>query len=175
MSVSKEKIDLVIGRLVAAAKTGNRIWLIGNGGSAATATHFAADLMRPLKNKKYKVRACSLSDNGIAISAIGNDFKFEDIFVKQIANLASVGDILFAISASGNSMNLIKSVELARDLKMFTISMVGFKGGTLKSICDNSLHFQTKVGEYEIAEDSHSIASHYIAMEVRRHLNEIKY
>ena len=171
-SVAQSEIEGVIDCLVKAIVSENRIWIIGNGGSSATASHFAADLMRRGNQNKYRVRAASLSESPTRITAIGNDFGFEKIFEHQISNLANKGDILVSISASGNSPNLIRGLRSAKSLQVYTVSIVGFLGGVLKKESDLCLHFFTKEGAYEAAEDSHSIVCHYIAMNVRRILDE---
>jgi D-sedoheptulose 7-phosphate isomerase len=172
-TVDSWEIERIIDCLVSLTITGKRIWIIGNGGSSATASHFAADLMRGLSDhQKYKIRATCLSESAARVTAIGNDFSFEEIFDRQIRSLASEGDILFLLSASGNSPNLIQGLRRAKEMNINTLSMVGFRGGVLKQESDICLHTVTEVGAYEIAEDSHSILCHYIAMNVRRRLDE---
>ena len=169
-SVSEKKIDEMVNCLVAASIQNKKIWIIGNGGSAATASHFAADLMRKNDRVSYKVRAICLSESSTRVTAIGNDFGFERIFERQVHDLAEEGDVLIALSASGNSPNLINGVSQAKKMGLRVLSMVGFEGGSLKAQSDFCAHFITKNGEYEIAEDAHSISCHYIAMSVRSQL-----
>lgn len=168
-TVTQDELDATIFNIVETVKSNNRIWIIGNGGSSATASHFAADLMRPIKSK-YRVRASSLSENSIRITAIGNDFGFENTFSYQLENLANPMDLLIILSASGRSINLLNGVRCANAIGVRTSSMVGFDGGLLKDLSESHLHFRTKMGAYEIAEDCHSIACHYIARSVRQSL-----
>ena len=172
-SVSDNDIEEVIECIISASIKTKKIWIIGNGGSSATASHFAADLMRRNNQEIFRIRASSLSESSSRLTAIGNDFAFEDIFEVQIQDLAGEGDILIALSASGNSPNLIKGVLRAKEMKLKVISMVGFDGGKLKNQSDISLHYVTDIGSYEIAEDAHSLTCHYIANRVRGKLEEI--
>jgi D-sedoheptulose 7-phosphate isomerase len=172
-TVSQEEIDLVIEKIVSIVQHGRRIWAIGNGGSAATASHFVADLMRPTNQKRYRVMATSLAESSIRISAIGNDYGFEKSFEYQLSNLAGSGDLLVVMSASGRSPNLINGVNFAKGMGVETISMVGFDGGSIKRLTELCLHFQTVIGAYEIAEDCHSLICHYIAKNVRLVLEQL--
>lgn len=172
-TVSQKEIDAAIERIIKAVTSEKRIWVIGNGGSAATASHFAADLMRPINQEKYRVRATTLSESITRITAIGNDYGFEKIFDNQINTLAQPGDLLVAISASGNSLNVLNGVRRAKSMKIEILSMVGFSGGSLKNRSTQCLHFQTKEGAYEISEDCHSLICHYIAKSVRTELEKL--
>ena len=172
-SVAQEKIDKVIDLIVKSVISDQRIWIAGNGGSSATASHFAADLMRPGQQEKYWVKAISLSESTPRVTAIGNDFSFEEVFGRQIKSLASSNDLLVLLSASGNSPNLIRCLRTANEMKVLTLSLVGFQGGVLKAESQHCLHFPTDSGAYEVAEDAHSIMCHYIAMMVRARLETV--
>lgn len=169
-TVSQKIIQEVINSIVVASIKNKRIWIIGNGGSSATASHFAADLMRKNNERHYKVRAICLSESSSRVTAIGNDFGFETIFERQVCDLADEGDVLIALSASGNSPNLIKCALQAKNMGLKLLTMVGFEGGSLKELSDVCVHVITKTGDYEIAEDAHSISCHYIAQSVRSQL-----
>ena len=170
-TVNQEKILEVIDCMTRATINQGRLWIIGNGGSSATASHFAADLMRQSNQEVYKVRASCLSESTARVTAIGNDYEFEEIFARQIWSLANEGDVLCLLSASGNSQNLVRGVRTAKSMGIETIALVGFEGGALKKESDLYLHFRTQVGSYEIAEDAQSIACHFIAMNVRNQLD----
>ena len=144
-----------------------KIWLIGNGGSAATSSHFATDLSRCTGKNGQSIRAISLCDNSALITAIGNDFSFEEIFRKQLEILAKKGDLLIAISASGNSSNLLQAIKYAKSNSIKTISLVAFNGGIIRELSDDSIFAQTNMGDYGVAEDCHSIICHYISSELR--------
>ena len=167
-TISLNELETSIKIISNSSKNSGKIWLIGNGGSAATASHFATDLSRCTGENRQPLTAISLCDNTGLITAIGNDFSFEDIFVKQLQNLGKAGDLLISISASGNSRNLIKAVEFANTFSISTLSLVGFDGGALQELSDNSIFVQTNIGDYGIAEDCHSIICHYISSQLRK-------
>lgn len=132
------------------------IYIIGNGGSASTASHFACDLTT------HGYRAISLTDNNAIITRIGNDIGYDDIFLEQLKLYFNKGDVLVAISASGNSANLLKAVEYANQLGI-TVAIVGFDGGELADMCNFVIHTPTDKGDYEGAEDKHLEVCHTIA------------
>lgn len=143
------------------------IWIAGNGGSAATASHFATDLSRCINSSGVPVKGISLCDNSGLITAIGNDFGFDDVFLRQLSNLSQPGDLLVVITASGNSSNLVKAMEWAKTNGVKTLALTGFEGGKAKRISDYSIHVPTDVGDYGVAEDSHSILCHFISAQMR--------
>lgn len=144
------------------------IYLIGNGGSAATASHFATDISKTLNSRGVFGRAISLCDNSSLITAISNDFNFDQIFEKQLSILANPGDVLVSISASGNSKNLVRAINYANNHQISTMSMSGFSGGELANISKVSLHVPTGEGDYGVAEDCHSIICHYLSEQLRK-------
>lgn len=166
-TINLDEIEATIKIISNSVKNCGTIWLIANGGSAATASHFATDLSRCTSENGQALKAISLCDNTGLITAIGNDFSFEDIFIRQLQNLGNKGDLLISISASGNSTNLIKAAEFAKTCSISTLSFVGFNGGVLKKLSDNSIYVQTDIGDYGIAEDCHSIICHYISSRLR--------
>lgn len=157
-----DALENVMQILNSARLASKQIFFIGNGGSAATASHFANDLGIgvPFSQKPFKV--LSLTDNVAIITAVGNDFGYEKIFTKQLQNLLTTGDVVVAISASGNSPNLLNAVEYANSLGSHTIGLVGFDGGKLKTLCKSVVHVQTAKGEYGPVEDIHMIFDHLI-------------
>ena len=167
-SVSKMELDNAVKIIYETTKHSGQIWLIGNGGSAATASHFATDLSRCTGENRQPIKAISLCDNLGLVTAIGNDFSFDDIFIKQLQNLGKAGDLLISISASGNSKNLIKAVEFANAYSISTLSFVGFDGGILIKLSENPIYVKTDIGDYGIAEDCHSIICHYISSQLRK-------
>ena len=147
-------IQLILDRI----KNGNKIFIIGNGGSAATAMHFAEDL---LLGNELGAKVFHLS-NISNLTAISNDYSYEDVYVKQLEKLMDDNDLLITISCSGLSNNLIKAIDFARK-KGYTLSISGFHGGYTKRHADYSIHTRTKVGDYETTEDIHYIICHMIA------------
>ena len=132
-------------------------FFLGNGGSASTATHFVNDVSLGSRQFKKPFRAISLCDNQAVITAIANDDGYENIFLQQLQTLATPGDTIVCISASGNSNNLIKAIEYARENNIYVVGLTAFDGGYLKDNCDLNIHVPTKIGEYGPAEDLHMV------------------
>ena len=158
-----KKVSSVIDCFLQARKNDATIFFAGNGGSAATASHFSQDLSEVGKKSGGKLfRTISLTDNVSFITAMGNDYGYETIFVEQMKNLFHKNDVLVVISASGNSPNVIEAVKFAKDLAGTTIGLVGFDGGELSKLCNHLLHVPTFKGEYGPTEDIHLILDHMI-------------
>lgn len=147
--------------------TGGHVFFIGNGGSAATATHYVNDLVMAYARSNRVVRTSSLSDNAALVTGISNDLSFAEVFEYQLRVLAQPGDLVVAISASGNSMNLLRAVDYASLSGLRTAAIVGFDGGKLKSVAQVVVHVPTKIGDYGPAEDSHLIVNHAVAALIR--------
>lgn len=134
------------------------VYLAGNGGSAATASHWANDLGKATKaSSRAYIRVMCLSDNVAWLTALANDEGYERVFSGQLENFAGPGDVFVAISASGNSPNLIEAVELARERGVVTIALVGFDGGSLRGLVDECLWLPTEQGQYGLVESGHSV------------------
>jgi len=143
--------------------TKGRIYIIGNGGSAATASHMVNDLGAGLRRREIKYFDVeSLNDNTPVCTAIANDIGYENIFYMQLKGRLKPEDILIAISCSGNSENIIKAVEYANQEKAKVIGITGFDGGKLKPMSNINYHVQTESGQYGIVEDAHMILNHII-------------
>lgn len=149
-----------------ARKNHNTIFFIGNGGSAATASHMANDFgsdIRKNTGNKLPFRAMSLTDNIPVITAISNDDGYSNVFVNQLRIHYRSGDKLVAISASGNSSNIVSAAEWVKDRDGIVMSLVGFDGGRLREISDVAIHVKSMKGEYGPVEDIHVILNHMIA------------
>src|SRR5262245_47442652 len=143
--------------LHAARQQGATIYIAGNGGSAATASHWVNDLGKATKKSgQVPMRVMSLSDNVSWLTALANDEGYERIFSGQLDNFARPGDLLIVISASGNSPNLLRAVELARQRGVTTVGLLGFDGGALKNMVDEYLWLPTDKGAYGVVESGHS-------------------
>jgi D-sedoheptulose 7-phosphate isomerase len=163
LNLDLNDIDGVVECFLTTRKNKKTIFFAGNGGSAATASHFAQDLGEVgRKSNKPGFKTLSLTDNVSLISAIGNDYGYDKIFTIQLVELFSAGDVLVAISASGNSPNMINAVEYAKNANGKTIGIIGFDGGKLKDLCDHVIHVKTGTGEYGPVEDVHMIMDHLI-------------
>jgi D-sedoheptulose 7-phosphate isomerase len=167
--IKPEEIDAVISNIFDAYLKNKMIFIIGNGGSAASASHFAQDLSNGTKvssESPKRIKALSLTDNTPYISALGNDEGFESVFEQQLKTFATKGDLLIAISGSGNSPNIIKAVDWANSNGLLTIGMTGFDGGLLHKINKLSLHVH--LNDMLSAESIHSVLLHYIIIEMRK-------
>ena len=174
-AINPNEISVFIDVLLDARKCGKNIFFIGNGGSAATASHFANDLAIGTNSYEKPFRAISLSDNQAIITAIANDFGYEDIFSRQLQVLGCSGDVLVGISASGNSPNLIKAFNYAKQAQMKTFAITAFDGGKMKLIADAGIHVPTGFKEYGPAEDAHMVMDHLVgAYLIRRVAQEDK-
>jgi D-sedoheptulose 7-phosphate isomerase len=160
--IDEREIGEFIQVILNARDRGKTVYFIGNGGSAATASHFANDVQIGTRTQRKPFRAVSLTDNVAILTAVGNDFGYDFIFVKQLEALLVEGDVVVAISASGNSPNVIKAIEYAQQKKCRTVGLTGFDGGKLREIADHSLHVPSHKGEYGPVEDYHMIFDHII-------------
>ena len=148
--------------LLKSRESGKTVFFVGNGGSAATSSHFANDLSIGTRQQEKPFKVFSLVDNVATLSAIGNDYGYDQIFAQQLRVYGQKGDLLVGISASGNSPNLLRAFEVGRELGLMTVSITAFDGGKLKKIADHSVHVPTNAGEYGPAEDAHLILDHLI-------------
>ena len=152
----------------------NSIWILGNGGSASTAEHFETDLSFVRYNRKsLKINAAALTSNSALISAISNDIGFDKVFSHQLHRKASNGDVCIVISASGNSVNLINGVRVAKQMGLKSIGILGFDGGELASQVDFSIVVKTEIGKYGPVEDAHLAICHAISRELLNRLNTL--
>lgn len=141
-----------------ARDSGAMIYVAGNGGSASTATHLANDLGKATKTSGMPpMRVVSMSDNISWLTALGNDEGYDRVFAGQMENFAKPGDVLIVISTSGNSGNLVKAAEMAKERGMTSIGILGFKGGKLKDMVDASVWLPSPVGAYGPVETAHSL------------------
>ncbi len=160
-----DAVQRVYERLRTARDTGATVYLAGNGGSAATAAHWATDLGKRTKaSGRAPIRVMSLAANASWLTALGNDEGYDRVFAGQLENFARPEDVLVAISASGSSPNLVKAVELARNSGVTTVGFLGFDGGVLKDMVDELVLVATEKGAYELVEDCHMALCHILTM-----------
>ena len=145
-------------------KNNQKIFVAGNGGSSTLALHYVCDLSKTAnpnwEQNPNRYKAICLSNNIGYMTAISNDTSYEEVFKQQLINLSAKGDILILISSSGNSPNIIKAAEYAKEKGLIVIGITGFKGGKLKRMCDYSAH--VNFDSYEISEDIHQIFGHFL-------------
>ncbi len=156
-----EKIERMVEILHKARAEGRRIFIFGNGGSAATASHFACDLNKgAICSGQPRFRAIALTDNLPLISAWGNDASYEDIFAQQLENHLESGDVVIGISGSGKSMNVVNALRLANSKGATTLAFTGFDGGKVKDIAHLCLIVTNN--SMEQVEDIHLLLEHVI-------------
>lgn len=166
-----DRIAQAVETLRAARLSGKQVFIMGNGGSASTATHFVCDLAKNTRHPSLPhFRAIGLTDNMAIFSAYANDEGYENVFAAQLANLIEPEDIVIAISASGNSMNVLKAVEEARRQNAFTIGFTGFDGGKLGSMVDLHVHVNSQIIEH--VEDIHLMLEHMIVTALKDDRND---
>jgi len=156
-----EAVDAVVDVLVAANHAGGTVFICGNGGSAATATHFGCDLAkRPNVKGQPRFRVVALTDNNALMTALGNDIGYEAIFAEQLIPLVRANDVVIGISGSGNSPNVLNAMKAARDAGAISIGFCGYDGGKLKGLVDLPVH----VPSFNMAmvEDVHLMLEHAI-------------
>lgn len=162
----EQPIVRAIDLLHAARLSGRQVFIMGNGGSASTATHFVCDLSKNTRHRSWPhFKAIGLSDNMAVLSAYANDEGYENVFSQQLANLVMPDDIVIAISASGNSKNILNGVLFAKSQNATTVGFTGFDGGSLASLVDINLHVNSTVIEH--VEDIHLMLEHIIVKSLR--------
>ena len=151
-----------------ALKAGNKLLLIGNGGSAADAQHIAAEIVGRYKQERPGWAAIALTTDTSALTAIANDYGFEQIFARQVQGLARRGDVLFALTTSGRSPNILAALRTARDLGVATIGFTGAKGESMRASCDHL--FVAPTDDTPVVQQIHMMAMHAICDEVEQAL-----
>lgn len=157
-----EDINATIAALQRVGEAGNTVYLFGNGGSAALASHFACDLGKGIAHYSPgpRFRAVSLVDNVPTLTAWANDSTYEDVFAEPLANLIQGGDVALAISGSGNSANVLRALRVARSVGAETIGFTGFQGGKIKELCDICVIVPSD--NMQIIEDLHVSVAHTV-------------
>lgn len=148
---------------------GKNIFILGNGGSASTASHFVCDLSKgTAREGKPRLKAVSLTDNVALMTAISNDIDYASVFKEQLATFLSKGDVVICISASGNSPNVLEAAKYARSRGALVIGFIGFGGGKLKELVAKAIIFLTE--DYGQVEDAHMVLVHLVSREVARRI-----
>lgn len=162
-SMNIDDVEKVLTTIIETFKRGNTLFICGNGGSAATASHMQVDFTYFIRHfTDYKPRILSLTDHAPMITAIGNDRSFEDIFKDQLRGMMREGDTAIFISASGNSENLVRGAQYVNEHGGTSIGWMGFDGGKLKDTCTMSLYNENPKGDYGPIEDLHMFYVHML-------------
>ena len=157
--IDRNEINRALKTLKQARDNNKYIFIMGNGGSASTASHFAGDFNKGLSlNRDKRFRFVCLNDNAATVLSLANDVAYEAIFVEQLKNFLSDGDVVIAISGSGNSANVIRAAEYAKERKNQVIGLTGYAGGKLMALSDIKLHIP--LDDMQVVEDLHMVFDH---------------
>jgi D-sedoheptulose 7-phosphate isomerase len=166
------EVDRIAEALFEAYRQGRTTYLLGNGGSAALASHLACDLAKgTIAGGGKRFRAVALTDNVALMTAWANDFQFEGIFAEQLLNVVEAGDVVMAITTSGNSPNVVKALQVAREAGAFNIGITGFQGGKIRELCDLCLVVPSE--NVQFIEDAHLCAAHAVFSTIRQKLAQL--
>jgi D-sedoheptulose 7-phosphate isomerase len=161
-SIPADGVAMLVEIFREAWREDRQMFVFGNGGSAANASHFVTDLGKGASDKlSRRFRCMSINDNTPWMTALGNDYAYDQIFAKQLANFARVGDVVLCMSVSGNSPNLVKALEWANAHEVETIALVGGKRGRLAEIANHSIVIDSE--HYGRVEDAHMTICHLLA------------
>jgi D-sedoheptulose 7-phosphate isomerase len=167
--VDTTQIEALSDRIEERYHSGRFVFIVGNGGSGANASHLCEDLakctLRDFQSQR-RLRVLSLTDNTPWVTAVANDINYESVFLEQLKNLGSPGDLLIAISGSGNSPNILRAVEWANGHGITTVGVTGFGGGKLRTLAHQSLH--APVDDMGIAESVHQVVFHWVIDDLYR-------
>jgi len=162
-AINKKEITDIVGVLCEAHKKNKMIFICGNGGSAATASHMVNDIAKlTITEEKKRIKAIALNDNVPLLTAWANDSKYEDCFQEQLKNFIENEDILIGISSSGNSLNVLKAVEYANQKGGITIGLSGFQGGKLAKLA--KFNIVVSSDSVQVIEDVHMVLDHLICL-----------
>jgi D-sedoheptulose 7-phosphate isomerase len=162
----------VIDVLQQARRKGSQVFILGNGGSASTASHFVCDLAKNTRQEGLPhFRVIGLTDNMAMFSALANDEGYQNVFSEQLVNLIRPGDIVIAISASGNSSNVINAVETAHRYEATVIGFTGFDGGRLRQLANINIHVNSNIIEH--VEDIHLMLEHLIVRSIKAQVRTV--
>lgn len=166
-----ERIESIGAALYSAYRHDKQVFVVGNGGSASTASHFACDLAKnTINGNRPRFRVISLTDNVALMTALANDHGYDAIFVEQLVNLIRTGDVLLVLSGSGDSENVVSAMRYARSRSATVIAFLGFEGGSAAALADHVIVAPTD--NYGLIEDVHMILAHALTSYFRSRLEE---
>ncbi len=169
-AIDKNKILLVSKLIVEALKNDKKLLFMGNGGSAADAQHIAAEFVGKFEHNRKALPALALHCNTSTITAIGNDYGFEKIFERQIEAFSHSGDVVFALSTSGNSQNVILGIKKAKELDCKVVGITGKHGGKMKELIDENMLFSVESNVTSIIQETTITIGHLLAKLVEQAL-----
>jgi D-sedoheptulose 7-phosphate isomerase len=161
-------IDQCCEVMVEALRVGNKILIMGNGGSAADAQHFAAELVGRFLLERRALPAIALSTDTSILTAVGNDYGFDEVFNRQVAALAQPGDVVVGISTSGNSPNVLKALRTAKDLGANSVGLLGKDGGAIGGMVD--INLTVRVSGTPFVQEAHAAIIHILCDQIEKRL-----
>jgi D-sedoheptulose 7-phosphate isomerase len=165
----RERLAQLAQTLLGAYRNDKQVFTIGNGGSSSTASHLAADLSKNTTGPNMRrFRITSLNDNAAIVTALANDLGYEHVFSEQLMNLIRAGDVLIAVSASGNSPNIVAAIRYARQQSAYVVALLGFDGGIAATLADNAIIVPSR--DFGIVEDMHLAINHILVEHFRDYL-----
>ncbi|MEN3358944.1 MAG: D-sedoheptulose 7-phosphate isomerase [Mycobacteriales bacterium] len=168
-SAAVEQVAVVAGCLAAALRAGGKVIFFGNGGSASDAGHLAAELLGRFRFDRAPLAAIALPDGTAAMTAIGNDYGYDDVFARQLRALARPGDVAVGLTTSGNSGNVVRAVEAARELGVLTVVLTGASGGKVADLADHCVRVPSD--DTARVQEACVHLGHTLCELVERHLN----
>lgn len=165
-----EKILEIVEACVKALKAGKKVMFCGNGGSAADSQHLAAELVGRYKMERRALNSIALTVDTSILTAIGNDYGYDDVFRRQVEGLGQEGDVLIGLSTSGNSRNVLLAFEQAKAMGITTVAFTGFKGGKMKEVADICLNVTAEVTNH--IQELHIMSGHFICELVEKAMYE---
>jgi D-sedoheptulose 7-phosphate isomerase len=170
-AVPTDDVERVVEAILLAHVGGRHVYILGNGGSASTASHFACDLSKAtIVAGRSRLRVTCLNDNIALLTAWANDESYNRVFAEPLLNLLDPDDMIIAISASGNSPNVVEAMKVGTEMGALTVGLVGFDGGELRDMVDLSIHIRSR--DYGVVEDCHLVLEHAITASTREGLLE---
>lgn len=167
--LDRETLERFVDLILHCYERDGTLFVFGNGGSGANASHFCGDFVKGLSYaSKKRFRVICLNDNMPALMAVANDISYDDIFVEQLKNFVKEGDVVIGISGSGNSPNVVRTLEYAHSVGAKTVALCGFDGGKIKQISDIALH--ADIMDMEVSEDIHLVITHCVKRMIMQRL-----
>ncbi len=165
--LNPDRVDRIVDILWSAYLDDKQVFIMGNGGSASTASHFACDLSKgTVVDDKRRLRVISLNDNMALVTALSNDIGYDEVFKEQLTNLVNPGDVVITISASGNSPSILKAIEYAQKNDAVSVGLIGFDGGKLGPLVNERIVIDST--DYGCIEDMHLVLAHMISQSFRQ-------
>ena len=167
--LDRKDLEMFADALMDAYVNGRQVFVFGNGGSGSTASHFCGDFLKGVSyGLEKRFRFLCLNDNIPALLAIANDLSYDEIFIEQLKNHMQKDDLVIGISGSGNSMNVVKALQYAKDHGAVTVAMCGYNGGKIIGIAD--IHIHAQIVNMEVTEDVHMVAIHCLKTMMKERL-----